>query len=40
VNKTKSKVYFIILTALLVGGFPNFMAQEAFAASTFNSART
>ena len=31
VDSTKSKIYFVVLTALLVGGFPNFMAQEAHA---------
>jgi len=36
----RSKVYFVVLTALLVGGFPNFMAQEAFAVRTFDSAVT
>jgi len=32
-SSIRSKVYFIVLTALLVGGFPNFMAQEAHAAA-------
>lgn len=33
-NKIKSKIYFVVLTMLLVGGFPNFMAQEVFAVYT------
>jgi hypothetical protein len=40
VNSTKSKIYFIVLTTLLVGGFPNFMAQEAFAAAGITSVVT
>ena len=30
-NKLSTRVTFVVLTALLVGGFPNFMVQEAFA---------
>ena len=33
-SSIRSKVYFIVLTALLVGGLPNFMPQEAFAATS------
>ena len=32
-NKISTRITFVVLTALLVGGFPNFMAQEAFAAN-------
>jgi len=45
-SSIRSKVYFIVLTALLVGGFSNFMAQEAYghavgaAAPTIASLRT
>ena len=28
---TKSKITFVVLTVLLVGGFPNFMINESFA---------
>ena len=31
-NKINSRITFVVLTALLVGGFPNFMIQEADAA--------
>ncbi len=33
-SKTLSRITFVVLTALLVGGLPNFMAQEAHAAVT------
>jgi len=40
-RKSYSRISFFVLSALLIGGFPNFMAQEAFAAApTISSAAT
>jgi hypothetical protein len=39
-SSVRSKVYFIVLTTLLVGGFPNFMSQEADAALVAATALT
>ena len=33
-NKLFSRISFFVLAALVLGGFPNFMAQDAYAAAT------
>lgn len=39
-NKLFSRISFFVLAALVLGGFPNFMVQEAFAVRTYDSAVT